>query len=125
ARVNLEQNEISIEHASYVLHKEHVHGAARLIQRNEQEVVSLTESTYTTCEPADPLWKLRSQAMTLDFKQGQGTARHVRLEVGDVPVFYFPYLRFPITDQRQSGFLIPSLNSGKDGLDIAIPYYFN
>src|SRR5690606_3682941 len=57
--------------------------------------------------------------------QGQGTARHVRLEVGDVPVFYFPYLRFPITDQRQSGFLIPSLNSGKDGLDIAIPYYFN
>jgi len=125
ATVNLEQNEISIENARYVLHEEHVHGGARRIQRNERGVIYLTESTYTTCEPADPLWKLRSQSMTLDMEHGQGIVHHVRLEVNDIPVFYFPYLRFPINDQRQSGFLVPSFTSGEDGLDIAIPYYFN
>jgi len=125
ASVNLEQNEISIENARYVLHEQHIHGEAEHIQRSEHGVIYLTESTYTTCEPADPLWKLRSQSMTLDTEQGQGTVSHVRLEVNDIPVFYFPYMRFPINDQRQSGFLVPSFTSGEDGLDIAVPYYFN
>lgn len=125
ATVNLEQNELSISDARYVLHEQHVHGEAKRIQRKEQGVIYLTESTYTTCEPADPLWKLRSQTMTLDTEQGQGTVRHVRLEINEIPIFYFPYLRFPINDQRQSGFLVPSFSSSEDGIDVAIPYYFN
>lgn len=125
ATVNLEQDELTIESARYVLHNERVHGTAGHIQRSADGVVSLTESTYTSCEPDDPLWKLRGHNMTLDAERGEGTATHVRLEVGDVPVFYVPYLRFPINDQRQSGFLFPSFTSGEDGLDISIPYYFN
>jgi len=125
ATVNLEQDEISISNARYALHEEHVHGSARRIQRNEQGIIYMAEGTYTTCEPADPLWKLRSESMTLDFHRGQGSSSHVRLEVGNIPVFYFPYIRFPITDQRQSGFLMPSIASGEDGLDVVIPYYFN
>jgi LPS-assembly protein len=41
-------------------------------------------------------------------------------------VFYFPYLSFPITDERQSGFLFPRQGYSSDsGFDLAIPYYWN
>ena len=48
------------------------------------------------------------------------------LRVKNVPVFYTPYIHFPIDDRRQSGFLPPSISySNKNGLDLTTPYYFN
>ena len=48
------------------------------------------------------------------------------LRVKSVPVFYTPYLKFPISDERVSGFLFPNLSySDEDGVDLSIPYYFN
>ncbi|MEM1436245.1 MAG: LPS assembly protein LptD, partial [Pseudomonadota bacterium] len=39
---------------------------------------------------------------------------------------YAPYLRFPVTDARQSGWLFPNMGySQEDGVDLAVPYYFN
>ncbi|MFU8816965.1 MAG: LPS-assembly protein LptD, partial [Pseudomonadales bacterium] len=55
-----------------------------------------------------------------------GTARHAVLRVRGVPVFYAPYIRFPVTDERQSGWLFPNLSyRERDGFDISLPYYFN
>ena len=48
------------------------------------------------------------------------------IEMEGVPIFYTPWLTFPIDDRRKSGFLFPEV--GKDsngGADIALPYYFN
>ena len=125
ATVDLENDSLDVDGAHYVLHEERVQGIARKIQRREDGTISFIDSTYSTCEPGDPLWQLRSQSMVLDVNQQQGTARHVRVEVADIPVFYFPYLRFPLSKQRQSGFLMPSIVSGEDGLDVSVPYYFN
>ena len=64
--------------------------------------------------------------MHLDYETGQGTARHARFNIQDVPVFYSPWLSFPLDDRRMSGFLWPTLgSSSQSGLDIATPYYFN
>ncbi|MGE8389561.1 MAG: LPS-assembly protein LptD, partial [Pseudomonas sp.] len=44
----------------------------------------------------------------------------------DFPVFYTPYIYFPIDDRRQSGFLPPSFSSTSDtGFMLVTPYYFN
>ena len=43
-----------------------------------------------------------------------------------VPVFYTPYICFPVKDERQSGFLFPIIEvSGEDGFDLTLPYYLN
>ncbi len=48
------------------------------------------------------------------------------LKVQGIPVFYFPYLNFPIDAQRKSGMLTPAIsNSDRNGLDISIPVYWN
>ena len=125
ATINLENDTLLLKEAYYVLHTAHVHGTAARIERKNKGVIQLQDSTYSYCEPQDPLWQMHSRTMNLNFETGQGKASHVRLEVLDIPIFYFPYLQFPINGQRQSGVLTPSLSSGEDGLDITFPYYFN
>jgi cardiolipin synthase len=45
--------------------------------------------------------------------------------VRDVPVFYTPYISFPVTDERLSGFLFPDMGySEENGVDIAVPYFY-
>jgi len=42
------------------------------------------------------------------------------------PIFYSPYLSFPLHQERKSGFITPhygSTNTG--GAEITIPYYWN
>jgi len=125
ADINLEQNTLHVEKARYVLHVPQVHGEATTIQRDSAGVVTLTDSTYSACTPGDELWFLKSSSMTLDPANGQGRATNVRVEVFDIPIFYFPYLIFPIGGQRHSGFLGPSISTGQNGVDISLPYYLN
>ena len=48
------------------------------------------------------------------------------LRLKNVPVFYFPYVRFPISEDRLSGLLYPTIgNSDKLGAQFQIPYYWN
>ncbi len=43
-----------------------------------------------------------------------------------VPLFYFPYMSFPIDEQRKTGFLAPELRqSDFSGNELHLPYYLN
>ncbi|HDP89927.1 MAG TPA: LPS-assembly protein LptD [Thioalkalivibrio sp.] len=44
----------------------------------------------------------------------------------NVPFLYTPWISFPITDERKSGFLAPAIgNSDKRGFELETPYYWN
>ena len=48
------------------------------------------------------------------------------LRFKDVPIFYTPYIAFPLGDERKSGILFPSFgHSGNNGYQLEVPYYFN
>ncbi|WP_445365464.1 LPS-assembly protein LptD [Microbulbifer sp. ANSA001] len=126
AEVHTDSEAASIEDASYVIHDEYIHGDAAYAARQTSGELTLTDGTYTRCEPGKEFWRLIGGEINIDEVESQGTARNVRLEIMDVPVFYAPYFRFPVGDARMSGFLFPSLsNSDKNGWDLAIPYYWN
>ncbi|MCG8325817.1 MAG: LPS-assembly protein LptD, partial [Thiotrichales bacterium] len=81
---------------------------------------------YSTCDPEDNFWKLSADEIALDHVEEWGTARNVTLKIKDVPVFYSPYMSFPLSDKRKTGFLTPSLGStNQNGLDIRTPFYWN
>jgi len=122
---NIDDNIVKMDNARYVIYPLNVHGTADEIVRHADGIITLKNSTYSACTPGDESWYLKSSSMTLDPDQGQGTARNVRIEVGDVPVFYIPYLEFPLGGERQSGFLAPSFINGSNGMDVTLPYYFN
>ena len=112
--------------ASFLLHDQHLRGAAESIEQTENKVIILTNGRVTTCEPVDESWVLEGGKLIIDPVKGQGSGRNLILRFGGVPVFYLPYIRFPLGDQRQSGFLFPVVSYNQsNGLDIATPYYFN
>ncbi len=102
-------------------------GKANRITRHSENKHTLFKSTWTTCPPHLSHWHLSSKELTLNQETGRGESLHTILWLGNrVPVFYFPYLNFPIDDRRQSGFLIPQFGyNSQVGHDITTPYYFN
>ncbi|MCF6758991.1 LPS-assembly protein LptD [Pseudomonas balearica] len=126
AEIFLDSGEAKVENAEYVVHSGKVRGSAQYAKREETAIIRLKDGTYTSCEPGENSWHLKGNNVTLNPATGFGSATNVTLRVKDVPVFYTPYIYFPIDDRRQSGFLAPSIGSSSDtGLSLQTPYYFN
>lgn len=86
----------------------------------------LTRARYTTCAPGQDDWFLKIRKLNLDTRKDIGTAYHTSVNFYGLPVFYLPYLNFPISDERKSGFLMPRVgNSDNRGTEVFVPYYLN
>ena len=59
-------------------------------------------------------------------ERGEGQAWGAKLKVAGVPVFYLPWVQFPIDSRRKTGLLFPDIGSdSRGGIDITQPIYFN
>ncbi len=125
AEISLVSDEARIASAHYVLHDEFLRGSALQLSRLEDGRFRLSSANFTTCEPGSELWRLATSDLVLDRESGFGTARHARLELGRVPVFYWPWVRFPIDDRRHTGFLWPEFGVSSGGYDLSVPFYWN
>ncbi|MDX2345675.1 MAG: LPS assembly protein LptD [Legionella sp.] len=121
-----------IEHALYRFEHAYAHatlpafGKADLIQRFKNRDLLLRGATYTTCSPKDTSWMIRAAEMRFYASENKAVARDAVLEFHDTPVAYMPYLSFPTSKARKSGFLLPTSGySNIGGGDIALPYYWN
>jgi len=86
----------------------------------------LKKATYTTCPPKNKSWKISAQKITIDDAKATGVARNAYLDFHGFPVLYTPYMSFPTTSARKSGFLTPIYGyTNVSGFDYGLPYYFN
>jgi LPS-assembly protein len=115
-----------IDNATYRWYLRHGRGWAKKIDIDQERNVFLKEAYYTTCAPLDHTWILTAHDLALFPKQGRATAKHIRLDLFDFPIFYFPYFNYPIDNKRHSGLLFPSYGStSNSGLEFTLPYYWN
>ncbi|MEZ5484363.1 MAG: LPS assembly protein LptD [Lysobacteraceae bacterium] len=121
----LDADRTDVEDIRYQLVEARGNGeAARATMRGQ--VSQLEQVSYSTCDPRNPHWRISADEIELNQETGEGRARGAVLRLGKVPVFWLPYLSFPIDDRRRSGFLYPRIGtSDNTGLDISIPYYLN
>jgi LPS-assembly protein len=88
--------------------------------------LSLEGVRYTTCPEGAQDWMLHASSIKLDTAREQGAARDAYLVFKGVPLFYTPYLSFPLGAARQSGFLYPNFShTGNNGYAASVPYYFD
>jgi LPS-assembly protein len=88
------------------------------------EQISLNQALFTTCPVADNSWALHASDINIQADEGWGSARNAVFKIKDIPVFYLPYLTFPVNEQRKTGLLLPKVGSSQLlGLDIELPYY--
>ncbi|OGI40044.1 MAG: hypothetical protein A2140_08595 [Candidatus Muproteobacteria bacterium RBG_16_62_13] len=101
-------------------------GESRKIEFLGPGITRLHDVSYTTCPEGQDSWFLKARQLDIDKNDQLGRARGVRIEFMDVPVFYLPYIYFPIGNQRQSGVLPPRIgHSSTFGSYLEIPYYLN
>jgi LPS-assembly protein len=101
-------------------------GEAAAVSTAQANLVVLDRVTYTTCPKGQADWELRARRITLDTRRKRGTGRSTRVVFKGVPILYLPWISFPLTSERQSGLLFPTLgSSSRSGAMLAIPWYWN
>jgi LPS-assembly protein len=101
-------------------------GDAREVIFDGPDHDQLTDVRYTTCVAGNEDWYLSALDVDLDKSRQVGVAHDTTIYFKDVPILYSPYLTFPLSNERKSGFLTPVYGSSNQrGFEIALPYYLN
>jgi len=86
----------------------------------------LNNASITSCDLFDPDWLISADEIQLDHDEEYGSAEDVVVRFKDIPFMYVPYMEFPTSDKRRSGFLFPAIgDSTSRGLELAVPWYWN
>ena len=115
----------------YYFLKNDSHGQADRIDFLDDKRALIHNASLTTCrrQPGPdwmPDWILRATTIRIDNEEEVGTARGALLSFKGVPLLPVPYLSFPLSDTRKSGFMPPTLGlDNVNGLEVALPYYWN
>jgi LPS-assembly protein len=102
-------------------------GHAKEVEKVKPGLYRLKGATYTTCPPTKQcIWHLHATTVNINTKKQVGSAWNSTLDIKGVPVFYYPYISFPLNKKRKSGFLSPYYStSDKYGAKLAVPFYWN
>ncbi|HEY4211513.1 MAG TPA: LPS assembly protein LptD [Steroidobacteraceae bacterium] len=112
--------------AQFELRQRSARGSADTMQLTPEGIINLNGVRFTTCPASDQSWQLRATNISLDTRARVGTGHDARIDLGDVPIMYLPWLSFPLGNERKSGFLFPSLGqSSRSGAQLSVPYYWN
>ncbi len=97
---------------------------AENIQKKSENTYVLEKAKISSCSQPEPRW---------NFSFGKGTFKkddyiemwHPVLSIKKVPIFYFPYIRYPLKKERATGILMPQLGvSGQKGFFYSQGFYW-
>lgn len=101
-------------------------GSASVVNLEGEGVMQLENASYTNCHEGNKDVMIHSGSLELDNISGVGKARNATVRFKGVPIFYAPYLSFPLNDERKTGWLTPSYGNDEDsGNVIQFPWYWN
>ena len=110
----------------YYIGENGARGSAEEIRFTGPEHYEASDARYTTCVAPRDDWYIRMGELEVDRSRNVGTGHDATLVFLGAPIAYSPWLEFPLSGERKSGFLTPVLgSSGTRGFDAAMPYYLN
>lgn len=125
-KLNLNSHAGYMKQPKFYLKETDSHGSGEVLQIHDKQHYTLKNASYTTC-PADKQdWFIKMTSLEIDRNQQVGTAHHAWVEFMGVPFLYTPWMNFPLSDKRKSGFLAPIMGvSIQSGSELTLPYYWN
>ncbi len=88
----------------------------KIVEKHGPDHYLVRQGTVTTCELPRPKWLFNAKHIEVDV---DGTAKlyNSDFRLMGMPVFYFPFVSYPVQKHRQSGLMIPDFgNSSTKGL---------
>ena len=97
---------------------------AEQINRNNSNVYNLRKAKITSCTQPNPRW--RFSASRANFKKNDYIEMwNAVFSIKKIPIFYLPYMRYPLDEERSTGFLMPQLGyTGQKGFSYAQSYFW-
>ncbi len=87
----------------------------KIVEKHGPDHYLVRQGTVTTCELPRPKWQFGARRISVAV---DGTAKiyNSNFQLMGMPVFYFPFVAFPVQRERQTGLLIPTFgNSSTKG----------
>ncbi len=131
AQIKVDAMEGFILEPTYKFARTQGHGQADRIDFVDEQRSVARNVRYTTCERKPgpswlPDWMVQASQVKFDTESQVGEASGVVLRFKDVPILAAPYITFPLSDARKSGWLPATLNiDNTSGLEVAMPYFWN
>lgn len=118
------------ENINFFIHDSNMNGMADTIHSGEtadnRSQSTLINASITSCDLRDPDWLISADEIELDHDDEYGSAEDVVVRFKDIPFMFVPYMEFPTSDKRRSGFLFPRFGTSTSrGLELAVPWYWN
>ncbi|HEX7387411.1 MAG TPA: LPS-assembly protein LptD [Castellaniella sp.] len=125
-RYNVNRSQGLVEDPSFWLGGVGGNGKAKKADILSRQHLRLEDVQYSGWSGPNPAWYIDASRADLYLDENEGVAHNGVLYFKGVPILYSPYLTFPISNQRKSGFLLPTYGtSSNGGFEITTPYYLN
>jgi LPS-assembly protein len=112
--------------AQFALRQRAARGSAQQLALTPEGQIHLSGVMFTTCPLHDDSWHVKANKIVLDTHDKIGSGRDARVDFMGVPLMYLPWMSFPLSNERKSGFLFPSIGTTSvNGLQLSVPYYWN
>lgn len=122
--INLKTGIGTIFNGSIFIEKSHFFIRGDQIQKTGEDSYTINNCSITTCDGDIPPWQITGKSVDLVVEE-YGTVRHAALWTKKLPVFYFPYMTFPLNTKRESGLLAPQMAySSRNGIEFIQPYFW-
>ena len=125
-RVNIERETGYFDSPEFTLQKNQSRGSASRLFLEGPQLYRLEQANYTTCPVGNDDWYLRARDLKIDQANNIGVARDASIVFKGRTILYTPWIDFPVTSSRKSGFLPPTVgNTSNNGFEFMLPYYWN
>jgi len=122
--INLKTGIGTIFNGSIFIEKSHFFIKGDKILKTGENSYTINNGSITTCDGDLPPWQITGKKIDITIEK-YGTVRHAALWTKKWPIFYVPYLIFPINRKRQSGLLSPQMGySSRNGIEYIQPFYW-
>jgi LPS-assembly protein len=115
-----------LEHATIDSHTTQYSFWGDRVQKGAGQTYHIENGRFTPCRcgAGAPTWSISGRDVQLNLR-GYGTVRGGTFNVLDTPVLYIPRAFFPISQERQTGFLAPRFGySSLRGFQTYVPFYW-
>ncbi|MDD2721233.1 MAG: LPS-assembly protein LptD [Gallionella sp.] len=125
-KLNMDTSAGFMEQPNFYLKENDSRGTGDILHIQDKQHYTLENATYTACPAGNQDWLMKMSSLKIDREEQVGVAQNARVEFMDVPILYTPWMDFPLSGQRKSGFLSPIIGgTNKGGSELTLPYYFN
>ncbi|MBM3117215.1 LPS-assembly protein LptD [Jeongeupia naejangsanensis] len=91
-----------------------------------EKLYHIDSGRFTSCPVGNDDWYIHASKLDLDYIDNMGVARNGWIQFKGVPVMYSPWMNFPLTGNRQTGMLTPTVSfDSRSGVDLLTPFYWN